>query len=126
MNLLFTEKAEVYLEEKSNKSNEKLNLVLHVKDLYKNCYTKIEPDITFETDENYLEGIDKISEWRNRINIYLDPAIEPLIKDKSEISIDLKGKIFKRLIVEDANSRIQYGCRVVFGKDVITNNLNLK
>ena len=90
-----------------------------------NCYTIIEPDITFETDENYLDGINKISEWDKKIIIYLDPAIEPLIKEQEDLFIDTKGKIFKKLIVKNANSKIKYGCRVIFGKDISTSGVTL-
>ena len=91
---------------------------MHIKELYKNCYTKIESDISFETDENYLKGIDKVSVWNKRINIYIDPAIKPLIKDLNEIFIDLKGRVFKELKIEDAGSQVKYGCKIIFGKDI--------
>jgi hypothetical protein len=127
--LIITRQAEEYLQQRidNNKNrDDKLNLVLHIKEIYKNCYTKIEPDISFEEDQNYLDGINKISNWKNFIDIYIDPALEPLIKDKKDLIIDLKGKLFKRLIIKDAESKINYGCRVVFGKDIITSNSNLK
>ena len=123
IHLTLTKNAEIYLEKKVLKNKKYLNLVLHVKDLYKNCYTKIEPDITFETDDDYIESLDKIGEWKNKINIYLDAAIEPLIKDQKDIRIDLKGKFFKKLTILNAESKLKYGCRVVFNKDILTSNL---
>jgi hypothetical protein len=125
MKLIFTENAEIYLKKKTKAISDQLNLVLHVKDKYMNCYTIIEPDITFETDENYLDGINKISDWNEKINIYLDPAIEPLIKEKEELIIDTKGKLFKKLVVTNADSKTKYGCRVVFGKDISTSGITL-
>jgi len=125
MKLIFSENAEKYLKKKTMGISDRLNLVLHVKDIYMNCYTIIEPDITFETEENYLDGISKISEWNNIINIYLDPALKPLIKEKEELLIDTKGKIFKKLIVKNADSKTKYGCRVVFGKDISTSGVTL-
>ena len=89
--------------------NKKLNLVLHAKQIDKNCYQVLEPAISFETDDDYLEGIDKISEWSNKIDIFIDPVIEPLIKDKNNIRIDLKGKIFKSLKVLDGKTQVKLG-----------------
>jgi hypothetical protein len=74
---------------------------------------------------NYLESIDKISEWRNKINIYLDPAIQPLINDLDELIIDVKGKIFRNLVVTNAASKTRYGCRVVYDKDVSVSGINI-
>ena len=123
IHLTFTKNAELYLEKKVLKYKKRLNLVLHVKDLYKNCYTKIEPDISFETDKDYIESLDKVGEWRDQIDIFLDSAIEPLIRDLKDIIIDLKGKFLKKLIIVNAQSKIKYGCRVVFNKDVLTRGL---
>ena len=96
---------------------------MHTKELYKSCYTKIESDISFETDENYLKGIEKVSIWKERISIYIDPSIEPLIKDLNEIFIDLKGRVFKELRIEEAGSKVKYGCKIVFGKDITSLNV---
>ena len=90
--------------------------------MLQNCYTKIKPDISFENDQNYLDGIDKISTWKTSINIFLDPSIKPMIKDKQELIIDLKGIIFRKLTIIDVESKRKYGCRVVFGKDIITSS----
>ncbi|TFG25773.1 MAG: hypothetical protein EU532_11390 [Promethearchaeota archaeon] len=119
IHLKFTKNAEIYLEKKVLKYKKRLNLVLHVKDLYKNCYTKIEPDITFETDKDYIESLDKVGEWRNQIEIFLDKAIKPFIKDLKDIIIDVKGRFFKKLIIVETQSKTKYGCRVVFNKDVL-------
>ncbi|MFX1450423.1 MAG: hypothetical protein ACFFCM_06260 [Promethearchaeota archaeon] len=107
MNLIFSQRAEEFLEKEYSKHNKKLNLVLHAKQIDKTCFVKLEPAISFETDENYLEGIDKISDWQNKVDIFMDPVIEPLLKDKNEIKIDLKGKIFKSLQVEDAKTQVK-------------------
>ncbi len=119
IHLTFTKNAEIYLEKKVLKHEKRLNLVLHVKDLYKNCYTKIEPDITFETDRDYIESLDKVGEWKNQIDIFLDEAIEPFIRDLKDIIIDVKGGFFKKLIIVNVQSKTKYGCRVVFNKDVL-------
>ena len=124
MKIKFSENAEKYLIKKTMGISDKLNLVLHVRDKYMYCYTIIEPDITFETDENYLDGISKISEWNKKINIYLDPAIKPLIKEE-DLFIDTKGKLLKKLIVKNAESKTKYGCRVVYGKDISTTGVTL-
>jgi hypothetical protein len=123
--IIFSNEAEVFLEKKARKVKNNLNLVLHLKDVYKNCYTKYEADLTFENDKDYIGNLDKISDWHERINIYLDPAVQPLLKDREEVKIGLKGSVFKHLIVENLDSKIKYGCRVVFGKDVLTSNLNI-
>ena len=107
MKIIFSKEAEKFLEKKSAKSNVKLNLVLHAKEICKSCYSKMEPDVTFETDENYLEGIDKIGDWKGKIDIYKDPAINPLIQNKEEIHISLKGKLGKTLSVDDGLFQVQ-------------------
>ncbi len=124
MKIIFSKDAEMYMEKKSSKSKGVLNLVLHLKDIYKSCYTKYEADLTFEDDKDYIGNLDKISEWRGKINIYLDPAIEPLLKHTEEVRIILKGFIFKHLAIENIDPKIKYGCRVVVGKDFLTSGLN--
>lgn len=89
-----------------------MNLVLHIKEINKNCITRIEPEFSFEKDDNYLEGIDKVEEWKNRINIYLDPAVEPLLQNREEIEVILKGKLFKTLKVVDAKHQTRIECMV--------------
>ncbi|HEY0089099.1 MAG TPA: hypothetical protein VGB37_09655 [Candidatus Lokiarchaeia archaeon] len=116
---------EAFLEKKMKKRKGKLNLVLHLKSINKNCYTKYDAEFTFETDDNYLRNIDKISEWKGKIDIYLDPAVESILEDKNDLKIILAGKLFKYLTVENVNSKIKYGCKVSFGKDVITSGLNI-
>ena len=112
MKIGFSKEAENFLERTSSKSAQKMNLVLHVKEIMKNCYTRIEPDISFEENENYLEGIEKIGDWRGKIDIYLDPAIKPLLENKNEIDLVLKGKLFKTLTLKSSKSQIKLGCGI--------------
>lgn len=118
MNIIFTKSAEEYLEKEYSKNNKKLNLVLHAKQVDKNCYVKLEPTISFETDENYLEGIEKISRWRDKIDIFLDPVIEPLLKNKNEVKIDLKGTLFRSLKVLDGKSQVKLANCTVCNKSL--------
>ncbi|MHA1381740.1 MAG: hypothetical protein ACTSRG_25505 [Candidatus Helarchaeota archaeon] len=115
MKILFTKQAEEYLEKQYTKKKKKLNLVLRAKQIDKNCYAKLEPAVDFETDEDYLEGIEKISDWGSKINIFLDPVIEQLLENKDEVKIDLQGKFFKNLKVLDGKTLTKLGsCAVTF------------
>jgi len=110
--VIFSREAEEFLKQKSSKSKEKLNLVFHAKELSKSCYLRIEPDISFETDENYLEGIDKFGNWGDNIEIFIDPVIKPLLQKRDEIKVSLKGKIFKKLVVESGKQQVKLQCSI--------------
>lgn len=112
MKIGFSKDAENFLERAVSKSAQKMKLVLHTKEIMKNCYTRIEPDISFENDENYLEGIDKIGDWRGKIDIYLDPSVKPLLENDGEIILILKGKVFKTLTLQNSKSQIKLGCGI--------------
>ncbi len=112
MKIVFSRETENFLERSSSKNTQKMNLVLHTKEIMKSCYTRIEPNISFETDENYLEGIEKIGDWKGKIDIYLDPAIKPLLEKKDEINLVLKGKLFKTLTLKNSKFQIKLGCGI--------------
>ena len=112
MKIIFSKDAEEFLKKKSFKSKEKLNLVFHAKELSKSCYLRIEPDISFETDENYLEGIDKYGEWGDKIEIFIDPVIKPLLQKRNEIKVSLQGKFFKKLVVASGKQQVKLQCSI--------------
>ncbi|MHA1264634.1 MAG: hypothetical protein ACTSRS_05285 [Candidatus Helarchaeota archaeon] len=112
MKLLFSPEAKRFLEKKITKTKRRLNLALHAEEIKKSCYLRIEPTISFETDQNYLEGIDKLGSWNEKIDIYIDPVIKPLLQKKDEIRISLKGRVFKRLYIENNKPKIKLQCKV--------------
>lgn len=112
MKLAFTKEAEEFLAKKVSKSKKRLNLVFHAKEVNKNCYKKLEPEISFETDENYLDGIDKIGDWMKQIDLFIDPVIKPLLQNENEIQISLQGRLFKSLHVDEGKSQITVKCSI--------------
>ncbi len=112
MKLVFTQEADKYLEKKTVSAEKYSNIVLRPKMSDLNCTQRIEPVINFETDIKKLEGNEKIGNWNNKINIYVNPGVLPLLPNPEEIYISLRGVLIKKLHLEGGKIQTRMQCRI--------------